>query len=137
MKDFRLKNGQTLRIATAAIKLGEGKPLSVEGLTPDIEVAVSPEDEQAYFQNPYEDLSSSELASDGDTNVVAGSTNETVAHRINEAELVRMLREGQNPDDDANPPPPAEAVKPVIHDPALARALDLLKGLAVVRFRRS
>ena len=51
------------------------------------------------------------------------------------AELVRLLKLGQSPDDNFTTAPgrDSEASKPVIHDPALARAIDLLKGLAVVQ----
>ena len=57
---------------------------------------------------------------------------------MNEAELVRMLREGENPEDElVKPALPAEPAKPMITDPALSRAIDLLKALAVVRHTRS
>ena len=49
-----------------------------------------------------------------------------------EADLVRAkIKDG---DEDENPPPPraAEPQKPFIRDPVLARAVDLIKGLAVV-----
>ena len=64
-----------------------------------------------------------------------GGTINPPRRRINEAELVRRQREGLNPDEDV---PSAKArlnelVKPMVRDPALARALDLLKGLAVVK----
>ena len=52
--------------------------------------------------------------------------------RLTEAELVRRMKAGQNLDDPATGVPTA-AAPPQVRDPALARALDLLKGLAVVR----
>jgi hypothetical protein len=57
---------------------------------------------------------------------------------MNEAELVREHREGLDrfPGIDSASMPPAEPARPVVTDPVLARALDLLKGLAVVRQSR-
>ena len=55
-KDFPLKNGQFLRIATAAIKLGGGEALSGAGIRPDIPVMVKPEDEKEYFADPFKEL---------------------------------------------------------------------------------
>jgi hypothetical protein len=64
---------------------------------------------------------------------LAGTTNRNVRRpRFNEAELVRERREGATLDAD-DTEREAEPEKPVVHDPVLARALDLLKGLAVVR----
>ena len=51
--------------------------------------------------------------------------------------LSRERREGTPLDADLSPSREAEPDKPMIRDPALARALDLLKGLAVVRQTRS
>jgi hypothetical protein len=51
---------------------------------------------------------------------------------MNEADLVRERRRGLN--GEGTPAPvAAEPERPVVRDPALARALDVLKGLAVVR----
>jgi hypothetical protein len=58
--------------------------------------------------------------------------------RLNEAELVREHREGLDRDLDMDAPVrPVEPAKPAVNDPALARALDLVKGLALVRQSRS
>ena len=63
---------------------------------------------------------------------------ETVRRRLNEAELVRMLREGQTPEEEqAMTRREAEPGPPLVHDPVLARAIDLLKGLQVVQQFRS
>ena len=49
-----------------------------------------------------------------------------------------MLRDGENPEEEvAKTPRVVEPAKPVITDPALSRAIDLLKALAVVRHTRS
>ncbi len=135
-QEFPLKNGQRLRIATAAVQVGETRLLSAEGVKPDITVQVSAADERAWFDDPYKELLR--------TNVVAGAagaqvsgTNRVRRVRFNEAELVRERREEMT----SNAAPVAargvEPETPVVQDPVLARALDLLKGLAVVRHARS
>jgi C-terminal processing protease CtpA/Prc len=136
-KDFPLKNGEVLRIAVSPIKTGDGE--LVERLKPDIQVDVSAEDERAYFVDAYKSLSRAPAGGGASTNVVSLSvTNRSPRKRLNEAELVRMLREGENPDEEVAKPSHAfESSKPVITDPALARAIDLLKALAVVRHTRS
>jgi len=135
-KDFPLKDGETLRIAVAPIKVGDGE--LVERLKPDIRVDVSPEDERAYFVDAYKVLSRPSVGGVS-TNVASLSvTNKSPRRRLNEAELVRMLREGENLEEE-NPKPGRafEPGKPMVTDPALARAIDLLKALAVVRHTRS
>jgi C-terminal processing protease CtpA/Prc len=133
-KEFPLANGDKLRIATAPIKLGDGAPLA-HGVKPDIEVAASVADEKEYLTDPYKDLHPPAPAKKPDTNstAAAGGT----FHRPNEAELVRERREGQMSADDSEEAPERAAEEtpppPVIEDAALARALDLLKGLAVIQ----
>jgi C-terminal processing protease CtpA/Prc len=139
-REFKLKTGQVLRIATAPVKLGNSQALTPEGVKPDIEVQVSAEDEWAYFQDAYAvlqrdpDPAAGAGASSG--TVVAGlSTNRPSRSRINEAELVRM-RKGESDPDEVAPSRrsrAAEGDKPQVRDPVLVRALDLLKALAVVR----
>jgi len=50
---------------------------------------------------------------------------------------VRIQREGRTSNEDdltaAEPPPPEAGSEPLVRDPALARALDLLKGIAIVK----
>lgn len=133
-KDIPLKTGQRLRVATALVKLGDGSPLSLEGVKPDIRVTVSSRDEKAYLDDAYRNPALAGLGSKGagsDTNLASAATNRT-PRRLNEADLVRMMRDGEDPDDD-KPSRSLEPAKPVVKDPALARALDLLKGLAVMK----
>ncbi|HWN94301.1 MAG TPA: S41 family peptidase [Methylomirabilota bacterium] len=136
-KDFTLKNGDTLRLAVSPVKIGDDEV--VERLKPDIQVGVSPDDERAYFVDAYKTLPRPGMASGSSTNVASLTvTNKAPRRRLNEAELVRMLREGENPEEEfARPSRALEPVKPAIADPALARAIDLLKALAVVRQTRS
>jgi len=132
-KDFPLKNGEVLRIAVAPIKSGDGE--LVERLKPDIQVDVNPDDERVYFVDAYKILPRPGIG--GTTNVASLSVTNKPRRRLNEAELVRMLREGENLEDEPGRPARVEPVKPMITDPALARAIDLLKALAVVRHTRS
>ena len=129
-KDFDLRGGGQLRIATSMIKLGDGTTISMRGVKPDIEVPVSAADEKAYLANPFADLNSSgDLTANNLSSTNSASTNR-LRRRISEADLVRARREGATLDD---LPEKEEAEKAEVRDPALARALDVLKGLAVVR----
>ena len=59
------------------------------------------------------------------------------SQRINEADLVRLQKEGIEPEPGGSKPRrTADSDQQVLRDPALARAIDLLKGLAVVRQSR-
>jgi hypothetical protein len=113
-------------------------------LKADIRVAVNPDDEKAYFEDAYKVLPKIVRVADGSvtmTNVANLTvTNRPARRRINEAELVRLLRSGQPIEEEFTQVPlrELEPPKPVVNDPALARAIDLLKGLAVVQqFRPS
>ena len=139
-KEFPLKTGQRLWIATALVKLGNGKSFPASGLQPDIHVEVSAADEQAYFEDAYKLLpKANHLASNPTNQTTLSITNRPPRHRPSEAELVRMHRDGEVPDPDAPPAKGRETEMPphVIYDPALARAIDLLKGLSVVQQFRS
>jgi len=124
---FPLAGGAQLRIATTPVKLGDGSKFPDRGLAPDIEVTVAPEQEKTFFTDAF--AHSSEPP--------ASPTNAFPARlRMNEAELVREHKAGLEPSDDDETPAnarPAASDQPLVRDPALARALDLLKGLAVVR----
>ncbi len=137
-KEFPLGNGERLRIATTPVKLGNGTALPLTGLKPDIQVQVSPEDERAYWEDVYRVLP----YADGATNAGVSVTNRAnvavtnrAGRRMTEAELVRMHREGVEVEEEMTNTArrAAEPGKPVVQDPVLVRALDILKGLAVVR----
>jgi C-terminal processing protease CtpA/Prc len=141
-RDFPLENETTLRIASAVIRLGDNRPLPITGIMPDIQVVVSQAEESAFYQDAY-------WAAKPATNLVSLSTKEGTdparnaatnrsRHRLNEADLVRMKKEGQRLEEEPTfaLSSPLELSQPTIQDPALARALDLLKGLAVIRLRR-
>ena len=138
-QEFPLKNGDRLRIATAPIELGNGSTLSAQGLKPDIAVEVTAEEERAYFADAYRLPARTDLAAVGgaaSTNGATGTNRLLRRPRFNEADLVRERREGVSEADLA-------ALRergpdtPLVSDPALARAVDLLKGLSLVRQPRS
>ena len=128
-KEFTLANGQRVRVATGPIKLGNGANFPATGLEPDIAVTVSPAEEKMYWNDPF---GATVL-----TNMTSGITNRSTRRaRTNEADLVRARKEGVELDDQFVRQRETEPEVPVIRDPALGRAVDLLKGLAVVRRER-
>ncbi len=132
-----LVNGQTrgaaaalaaqLRSAHKGIVIGSTN--SPENTGPDIVVAVDATSEKTFQDNPFAALTPDK------TNSVANS-NEFLPFidHTSEAELVR--RRVKDGDDDAADAPRSDPVQPVIHDPALARAVDLLKALAALHKSR-
>jgi C-terminal processing protease CtpA/Prc len=134
-ENFTLSTGQTLRIGTTPVQVAGNKTISAKGITPDIAVTVNPAAEKILYQDPHRVLTALNASGEAKTNEVAVSTNR--ARRFNEAELVRRHREGTDvnmefPEDFGSGPPE----HPVITDPVLARALDFLKGIAVLQDHR-
>lgn len=139
-REFTLSTGQRLRLAVAPIKVGRGDPIPAGGLRPDIRIEVTPDQERVWFQDPYAELPGPALTAAGaTTETTLAGTNRPTRRRLTEAELVRMMREGQSLEPGSPPATstqPAAPDGPVLRDPALVRALDLLKGLSVVRHFR-
>jgi C-terminal processing protease CtpA/Prc len=132
LKDYSLSNGEKIRIASEPVLLGDGSALSAKGVMPDILVSVNAAAERAWFADAFAAIPSS--AGTSATNAASASSRLARRPRISEADLVRERREGiPIAELDARA---AEPDKPQITDPALARAVDLLKGLAVVRQAR-
>lgn len=143
-KEFTLKTGPRVRIAVSPVTVGKAEVLSPAGLRPDIRVEVDPDEERAWYKDAYTALPKPALVaasgSSATNDTTLTGTNRPARRRINEADLVRMLKEGQAPDAEATnvSPRSTEPAQPVLRDPALVRALDLLKALAVVqKFRPS
>lgn len=134
--DFKLSSGQTVRVVTAPIQLGDAKPIPATGLIPDIEVAVKAEDEKDFYADSFSGATNVANQNGSSRNP---STNTTAAARsakrirVTEADLVREKRGDGDFETVTNARVKSEVEVPVIQDPALARAVDLLKGLAVVR----
>ena len=154
-KEFPLGRGRILKIAGPPVEIPGKGALPPKGLVPDIAVDVPIDLERAYYADPYlvsqtgsapRNLVNSALLDEED---LAASN-----HRLNEAELVRLQKQGITPEEatptETNSPrrlneaelvrerrggiaAPETARPHVLTDPALSRALDLLKGLAVVR----
>jgi len=137
----------------------DGKTIPSDGLKPDIAMAVHADDERAFWQNPY-----GAPAQGTDTAKVATNSFLPFVDRISEADLVLQKQHdgktigtsefhardmdlpgpglirrpsGDNAgDEDSAPSGGAGPQTPVLRDPVLARAVDLVKGLAVVRESR-
>jgi len=130
-KEFTLSTGQKLRVATEAVDIGAPGEISLKAIEPDITAPVRLDDEKAYLEDPYQVLAQNAPA------LPAASTNlfpGVRRHPLNEAELVRMQKEGMSLDGETVSAS-KDRPKPVIMDPALARGIDFLKGLAVVQNR--
>ena len=109
--------------AGGAVVIGCGTNGAAQ-MVPDLRVALTAEDEKKFLENPW-------------TNAVAhgglsGASNLMFyVDHTSEAELVRKrVKDGE---EDGAGIPRATPAQPVIRDPALARAVDLLKALAVWR----
>jgi hypothetical protein len=140
-QDFPLKGGGKLRIATAGVKLGGGETISRKGLVPDIMVGVPIAAERAFREDPFKDgiisqnVIPSLLGEQAGTNLASGSR-VAKSRPLNEAELMRERKERPGVDvDDLPLRPPTkdlEVEKPIVRDPVLGRALDLLRGIAAL-----
>ena len=151
-KEFALKDGERLLIATTPVKV-DGQVMPSGGLKPDIAVAVKADDERAFWENPY----GTRVQNSNAAQVVSNRFLPFIDH-TSEADLVRQkqqdgksltvlpmgsrdgpvrrINDESDSDEDAAPSPAAVPQKPVLRDPVLARAVDLVKGLAVVREAR-
>jgi C-terminal processing protease CtpA/Prc len=128
-KEFPLSTGGALSVAVGQVSFGSGKILS-QGVAPDIAIDTSLEEERAYLQDPFKVLHAS-TSKTGDTRPVADRP------RLNEVELIREHSSGEDrAPTSAHDRPEVIESAPTVADPVLARALDLLKGLAVVQPNR-
>lgn len=133
-RTLELPGGRTLRVASTPLLLGSGEPFPLSGLEPELGVTVSELDERAYRVDEFQRSVDGRPAGRGPT------------LRMNEAELVRRRqaredaegfgRRGMGPRGPRRPgfsrvePSPVEEPPPVVEDPVLARALDLIAGTA-------
>ena len=125
-----LVDGQTAGAATALARqlraagagIVMGSPDSP--IRPDIAVASRAADEKVFLQNPYATIPTNPVGTLSATNELL-----TYVDHTSEAELVR--RRVKDGEDDSNSPR-AEPAQPVLRDPVLARAVDLLKALAIL-----
>ena len=116
-KEFALKDGERLLIATTPVKV-DGQAIPSEGLKPDIAVAVNADDERAFWQNPY-----GLPAADNISFKTATNSFLPFVDRVSEADLVREKEKGGK---FINPPPspgPARAVLRSAHKDAVSPAV--------------
>jgi hypothetical protein len=81
-----------------------------------------------FLENPFGTLTQSETNSTSSTNNFLSFVDHTT-----EADLVRAKIKDGEEDENLKPERSTEPQKPFIRDPVLARAVDLIKGLAIVR----
>lgn len=117
-----------LREARAGLIFGN----AADNLQPDISVPVAAVAEKGFLENPFGTLAQGETNSSAGTNDFLPFIDHT-----SEADLVRAKIKDGDEDDNLVPGRPSEPQKPFIRDPVLARAVDLIKGLAIVRQSRS
>lgn len=119
---FTLSTGQKLRIGKVPVEVGAGKVISATGIEPDIVLTVDPEEERLFYQDPYRER-----------RLTTRPLGPGRGRRMNEAELVRQHREGFDFSESEEGASPAQST--VITDPALARAIDFLKGVSKMKAR--
>lgn len=133
-EEFLLTNGQRIRVASESLQIGEGRRFPEMGLTPDLLVAVDEKTERAFLEDPFMEIASTLTTADGKSEVAAPSGLQR--RRMNESDLIRMRGLGNDLDSNESAPLTDVTQKPLIRDPALARAVDFLKGLALFRKQR-
>ena len=113
-----------LRSRGAAMVIGPTN--AAPAILPDITVAVVAEDEKRFQENPYYTPDSPAQT--------AGATNSLLpfVDHMSEAELVRKKVKDGGDDGNAVSMPRPVPGRPILRDPALARAVDLLRALAVL-----
>jgi hypothetical protein len=113
-----------LRASAFAVLIGSTN--SPQNLVPDIVVAVNANDEKRFQDDPFfKSVAAAPFDGVSATNLLA------FVDHTSEADLVRKRIKDGDEDGEASTPR-AEPPQPVIRDPALARAIDLLKALAVL-----
>lgn len=129
-----LANGETrggaaalaLRLRSAGRGIIIGSTNAPGKVLPDIAINVTEDREKAFLADPFNDIVTNQI-SVADTNDILPLIDHT-----SEAELVqKRIKDGE--EDDSTPTIRPDAAIPYIHDPALARAVDLIKALAIVR----
>lgn len=112
-RDLEIRPSRALLVATQDLVLPGGKAFPREGLSPDLGVWVSAADEALYLENEFGRVVNGRR-------LAAASS-----QRLNEAELVRRRFAPRSSSFSDRP-----SGQPAVHDPVLARGIDLLSGLA-------
>lgn len=117
-----------LRLRGEKLAVVIGSTNRIGKLSPDIAVESSAADEKFFLENPFATPTTNGVLSTAAKNELL-----PFVDHMTEAELVhRKIKDGEDPGDEVLSPrsvPP----QPVIRDPALARAVDLLKALAILQ----
>lgn len=124
-KSVDLSNGRRIHIATGNLRGPELDSLSAQGVVPDVSFESAPALERQFFDKPF--------VSHAAAGAIRRTTGVEPRPKLNEAELVRRKREGLDPEEQPAAPfrsGVSETEKPQLADPILARAMDLLKGIA-------
>lgn len=122
-RDAADKLALDLRDAQAGLIFGS----ATADLQPDIAVTVKPVEEKIFLADPYALPPTNNITADGTTNAMPYYIDHT-----SEADLVRQkIKDGD--EDENTAPVRAAPARPVIRDPALARAVDFLKALAILQ----
>ncbi|MGA2869525.1 MAG: hypothetical protein ABSF34_10245 [Verrucomicrobiota bacterium] len=122
-RDAADKLALDLRDAQAGLIFGS----ATADLQPDITVTVKPVDEKIFLNDPYALPPTNNIVADGTTNALPYYIDHT-----SEADLVRQkIKDGDEDENTAQVR--AAPARPVIRDPALARAVDFLKALAILQ----
>lgn len=131
-----LADGRQLFISKAPVRMGDDTLFPAAGWEPDVEVIAEDEEELAWLQDPYRLPGTKNSGSDGEARQVTAPRR--VLRPTNEAELVRQhrnLRSGSVPEEPSVARASVELR--ILRDPVLVRALDVLKGLAMVQRAKS
>ena len=127
--EVALKDGSRLRVPAGRIRLGDGSPLAAGPIQPDIRISVPESVERTFLKNPIASLASAGPQGSAGT---TGTNGTGASHRrkVTEADLVRATRPEPS-ESAADASTPAKAPAPTrLADPVLARAADLVRGLA-------
>jgi len=133
-----LVNGQTSGAAAAlAAELRQSRAGLIFGSAtapahPDIVVATNPDNERDFMKNSY-----AEPAPNGTNAPAATNGLLPFVDHTSEADLVRAKIKDDGEFEPVSAERASEPPKPFIRDPVLARAVDLIKGLAVMRAAHS
>ncbi len=131
-RDAALQLVADLRAARAGLVFesvtGPAQSNATASVQADIVVPIGSEDVRAFMINPF----SGPAQMDTNAPLATNSLLPPVDH-TSEADLIRAKIKDGDEFEPVSPEAPAEAPKPLIRDPLLARAVDLIKGLAIVR----
>ena len=141
-REVPLADGSRLRIPSGRLRLGDGSTLAAGPIAPDIRVPVTEAAERAFVENPVATVKAA-----GPNGSASGRS--ATRRKVTEADLVRAQR-GEPTDPEgpgtrqapspttgdlpAETPPGAKSPATLrLADPVLARAADLVRGLAAFR----